>query len=227
MKKGIPCFDYFEVGVKGQSRIDFQFVSEGDEVVSSSMVSLGDVDPLTGEALTDLTFFREYHLQRNREVYRNKREFFCPESGKVKRARQALREQIAADFERNYGYAPDAGTLSWLVSEKMPKQYRRELDGMYNDEGEYRTDCSAEFADPVAESAFRRIEEEGHSLDDFEKTLSPFQQDVFRLFRMKSEGIPVHGMGKRIAEKWGKEKSAVSKAKLQVGELLKRWMAEE
>ncbi len=47
------------------------------------------------------------------------------------------------------------------------------------------------------------------------------------MLRMKSEGIPVRGMGKELAEKWGVDKSDISKTKLAVGKKLRKWMAEE
>ena len=226
MKKGISCFDYSEIGPKGQNRINFHFVTDSGEVESSCSVSLGDIDPMTGERITDLTFFREYHLLRNRQIYYNKKAVSAPLSGKEKEIRQALRQKIASDFVREYGYMPDNSTLNWLLHEKYPRQYRLELDSFYNDEGEFWGDCVAEFADPAAEKTFREVEEEGHTLDDFEQTLSPFLQDIFRMLRQESEGINVRGMGKQLAEKWGVDKSYISRMKLKIGKLLQKWMKE-
>ncbi len=62
MKKGIPCFDYSEIGPNGQNRITFSFATGNEDIASEMVVSLGDTDPMTGEKITDLTFFREYHL---------------------------------------------------------------------------------------------------------------------------------------------------------------------
>ena len=77
-----------------------------------------------------------------------------------------------------------------------------------------------------AEIALQEVEEGGHTLDDFARTLSPLCQDVFRMLRMKSEGIDVRGMGKQLAEKWGVDKSDISKMKLRIGKLLMEWMRE-
>lgn len=222
----LECFDYSETGLKGQNRIAFHFVTDEGAFPSSRTVFLGDTDPMTGERITDLTVFREYHLQRNREIYYNKKAVSVPQSGKKKNARHELRERIAADFVRDYGYAPDSVTLNWLLHEKYPRQYRLEIDSFINENSEYWGDCVAEFADPAAEQAFRAVEEEGHTLDDFEKTLSPFLRDIFRMLRMKSEGINVRGMGNQLAEKWGVGKSDISWMKLRIGKLLKKWMEE-
>ncbi len=226
MKTGIPCFDYTEIGPKGQDKITFQFVTGERNIPASAKVTLGDTDPMTGEKVTDVTFFREYHLQRNREIYYNKKAVACQLTGKEKEERQAIRTQIEEEIREKYGYAPDRGTLKWLVNERMPKQYRLEIDSFRDDEGASLTERMPEFADKEAEKDFQAIENEGHTLDDFEETLSPIQRDVFNLLRMQSEGINVRGMGKQLAEKWHVDKSDISKTKQQIGKLLKRWMKE-
>ena len=56
MKKGIRCLDYNEIGRKNQTTIDYYFVTGDEEIPSHVCVSLGDVDPMTGEKITDVTF---------------------------------------------------------------------------------------------------------------------------------------------------------------------------
>lgn len=225
MKKGIPCFDCHETCVKEQNRIEFRFVSEGNELSSSCTISLGDPDPVTGRAVTDVKIFREYHLLRNREIYYNKKAACVPFGRKEKAEREHLRQQIAEDFEKKYGYAPDRGTLDWLVSERYPKLYRVEIDSFVNAEGESLADSMEEFADPAAAEALRTVEEEFEaSMVVFMETLKPVQQDVFRLLRLKAEGMNIHGMGKLLAEKWGVENPDISYAKKQVGKKLVKWM---
>lgn len=226
VNKGIPCFEYNEIGPKGQMKIDFRFVSGDGETASSCTVALGDPDPMTGERITDVTFFREYHLLRNREIYYNKKAVAAPWTSREKETRNALRERIASDFEAEHGYAPDKGTLDWLLGEQMPKRYCLQMDSLVNEEGESCVESMMAFSDPSAENAYREVEEEGHTLDDFERTLTPIQQDVFRMLRMKSEGICVHGMGLKLAEKWGVHKSDISKTKLAIGKKLRKWLAE-
>ena len=228
MKKGIQCNEYIYTGVKKQNRIVFRFVSEDDdrEIPSYSSISLGDEDPMTGERLDDLSVFRDYNLMRNREVYHNLKAITAPVNLWKKEERQKLKDQIAAEFEREYGYAPDKDSLLWLLHQKMPKEYRLEIDSLVDEQGHYWTDHFALFTDGGAERALQEVEEEGHTLDGFARTLSPLCQDVFRMLRMKSEGIDVRGMGKQLAEKWGVDKSDISKMKLRIGKLLMEWMKE-
>ncbi len=227
MKQGIPCFDYREIGPKGQNRIDFYFVTEGRDFRSSCSVSLGDTDPVTGEVIRDAGIFREYHRLRNREVYGNKKAVSVPLSDREREARREERDRIAAEFRRNYGYAPDRESLDWLLNEKMPKQYRVEIDGCRKEDGDPWTDRVMSFADPAAEAAFRAVEEEGHSLDDFMAQFTGRRRDVLEMLLMKSDGKCVHGMGKALAEKWHVSPARISQDCLAVGATLLKWLREK
>ena len=53
MKKGIPCFDNSVIGLKGQNRITFCFASGNEDIMPEITVSLGDMNPMTGEKITE------------------------------------------------------------------------------------------------------------------------------------------------------------------------------
>ena len=226
MNKGYPCFEYSEIGPKGQNRIDYRFVAGDDEIASRCRVSLGDTDPLTGERILDVTFFREYHRLRNREVYGNKKAVAAPLSAREKEARRRLQEEIAAGFVRDYGYAPDRGTLKWLLSEQAPREYRLELDSFVSEEGVSWADCVAAFADPSAEEDFREAESDGDPLEAFAETLDGRELELFRLLQLKAEGCRMHGMICHLAAKWGMEQYQVSRMKLRLGRKLLAFLKE-
>ncbi len=228
MKKGIPCFDYSETGLKACRRIDFNFVSGDEEIASSCTVSVGDTDPLTGEVIADLTFIREYHRLRNREIYLNKKEASVPLTAAKARERREIREGIRAEFVREYGYEPDKGTLDWLVNEKLPKQYRLQMDSLVNEDGESRLDSMAEFADPAGEAGFRAVEESGcRTLEDFRETLTEKQKVVFDLLRREADGENLRGGSRELAGEWGVSKQMVSAMRRTIGKKLMKWMQEE
>ena len=228
MNKGIPCFDYTEIGPKGQKRIRFEFVEGDDELPSACTISLGDLDPMTGEPILDWTVFREYHRQRNREIYGNKKAVACPLSGQEKEARRELRTRIAVEFRQKYGYTPDQGTLKWLVNEQMPRQYRLEIDACCNEEGKSWTESVPEFADPAAEEAFREAEEDGKDpLVLFAAGLKGKEREVFRLLQLKADGVVIHGMFKDLARKWGMDPARVSQIKKRIGLKLIRFLKEQ
>ena len=78
MKKGIPCNDLRKVSAAECNSIVYTFVTEDGLTPSSCTVSLSDVDPLTGRPITDVEFFREYHMAANREAYYNSKAVRVP-----------------------------------------------------------------------------------------------------------------------------------------------------
>ena len=71
MKNPIPCNDYYHTPVSRRDRIDYRFVTDDGNTPSGCTVRIGDTDPATGEAVTDLTFFREYHRLADHQIYVN------------------------------------------------------------------------------------------------------------------------------------------------------------
>lgn len=69
MKKGIPCNDYYHTIKAKKDRIVFRFVSDDGRTPASCTVKIGDIDPVTGERITDLEFFTEYHRLADHQIY--------------------------------------------------------------------------------------------------------------------------------------------------------------
>ena len=69
MKNGIPCNDYLHTPKAKKNRIVFKFVNDDGNTPSSCTVQLGDIDPMTGAAITDMSFFTEYYKMVDHEVY--------------------------------------------------------------------------------------------------------------------------------------------------------------
>lgn len=227
-KKGLPCFTYSEIGPKGQNRIDFRFVAGDDEIASRVRVSLGDIDPLTGEKIVDVTIFREYRRMHNQEVYGNKKAVAAPLSGREKENRRELQSRIAEKFKAEFGYEPDKGTLRYLLAWQAPRQYRVEIDSFVTKEGDSWADCVAAFADPSAEAAFREAENGGEDLlEAFAETLNARELEMFRLLQMKADGCDMRGMINHLAEKWGMEQYKVSRMKARIGLKLREFLKEE
>ena len=202
-------------------------VTGDEEIPSHFRVSLGDVDPMTGEAITDVTFFQAYHTQRNHEVYINKKEVAAAPVSREVKDRRELRKKIAEEFERDYGYPADKQMLNWLMRDQAPKKYRCMLDEKIEHGTKTLADVLPEMADRAAERALCAVEEENDSsLDRFGDSLSGLEKEVFLMLRMKSDGVDVRGMGNQLAAKWHRDKSMISKTKIEIGRKLLLWMKE-
>lgn len=69
MKNNNPCNEYYRIPKANQDKIVFHFVTEDGNTPSSCTVRIGDIDPMTGEKITNLDFFKEYHKLALHQVY--------------------------------------------------------------------------------------------------------------------------------------------------------------
>ncbi len=72
--KGIPCNEYYHTAKAKKGRIEFRFVSTDRNTPSGCTVRVGDTDPMTGEVITDVAFFSEYHRLADHQIYVNSKE---------------------------------------------------------------------------------------------------------------------------------------------------------
>ena len=230
-RKGIPCFVYYEIGQKNEKTIRYDFVS-GDtkkplEIPLHAKVSLGDMDPKTGELITDLTFFRESRELHNHEVYLNKKARSVPLTDRVKALRREFRKRLAADFEQSFGYPPDKKTLNDLMAQECPRSYRVEIDAQKYDDGTTKDDRWMGFADRKTERLFRKAENGGiDPLDAFAETLDDREKEMFEMLQMKADGCNMCGMINFLADKWGLEQYKVSRMKTRIGLKLIKYLKE-
>lgn len=71
---GIPCNEYYHTVKARKDRIEYRFVNTDRNTLSGFIIRLGDTDPITGETVTDVGFFREYHRLADHQIYVNGKE---------------------------------------------------------------------------------------------------------------------------------------------------------
>ena len=72
--KGIACNEYIHTVKATKDRIEFKFVNKDQITPSRVSIGLGDKDPMTGEIITDMTFFTEYYKLADHQIYVNRKE---------------------------------------------------------------------------------------------------------------------------------------------------------
>ena len=225
MEKGIPCFDNKTTNEKNETSLFYQFVSGNKEIASSCRVTLGDMDPRSGERITDRTIFTELRHLQYIQAYYNRQEDCVSWTKREREAQDEMRHRITEEFVNNYDYAPDKDTLEWMLQEKWPKKYRVHMDGFTEgDDGENFRDSLLILEDRSAADDLQKAE---CALDEFAETLDEREHELFNLLLLKSEGFNIHGMVNTLADKWGVEQYAVSRMKKKIGLKLLDWLKEE
>ena len=152
MKKAIPCNETRFTKGSERDRITFRFVTDDGNTPSACTVRIGDTDPMTGEAVTDMDFFREYYRQVDHEVYRNLRNLRPEYTKEQKARREAEAGAYARGFEEAWGYSPSPDDVRWHLEQLELERYVLYLDGVTDGDGgaadEFFSECGQETADP-------------------------------------------------------------------------------
>ena len=193
------CNEYRKTGLARQNTIEFRFVAPP----SSIRISLGDVDPMTGNSLEDAGLFRLYYVLQNSQAYYNNKARKAPFSQKEKGERAVLRQEIAETFIRDHGYAPGGETLFFLLEERWPTPYTVSFEAMTADDmAVFEKD--PRFADPTADKAFPGQEsDDTEALREFAKSLSGRLLDVYETMLAKVDAGAEQPEWIELARKWG------------------------
>ena len=71
---GNPCNEYIHTAKANKDQIVFRFVNNDRITPAECTVRLGDIDPMTGEVITDVGFFTEYYKLADHQIYKNRKE---------------------------------------------------------------------------------------------------------------------------------------------------------
>ena len=109
--KGIPCNETRHTLKAEKNQIHFRFVTDDGNTPSTCSIGIGDIDPLTGQTITDMTFFREYHRMVDHDIYSYWKDLRPALTPAEKKQRDEKKAAIIADFEKRYGYRPSESDI--------------------------------------------------------------------------------------------------------------------
>ena len=151
MKKGLPCNETRFTNGKDRNRIIYRFVTDDPNTPSSCTIRCGDTDPQTGEAITDMSFFREYYRTVDHEVYTNLKTLRPAYTPEQKAWREQKAQAFILDFEQKHGYLPSRDDIRYYLEQIEPERYNLYLDGITGEDGEPVTEFGKEFMCPAAD----------------------------------------------------------------------------
>lgn len=146
--KGIPCNETHFSSIKDRDRISFQFVTDDGITPSSCTIRIGDTDPLTGETIMDMEFFREYHRQADNEIYRNIKAMRPPYTREQKSRRDAEKQAFIRAFEEEHGYTPSPDDVRYHMEQIGPERFHLYLDAAVDAVAEYSKEFGQAAEDP-------------------------------------------------------------------------------
>ena len=134
-QKYLLCNETQYVPKERWNAITYHFVTDDQNTPSVCTVRLGDIDPVSGEPISDVTLFSDYYRQVNREVRVNMKQI-RPEKTKRERLELAqLKARLSDEFEKEHGYKPNEDNLRLLVEKVEGSPYILvPIDAIQNEE---------------------------------------------------------------------------------------------
>ena len=173
-----PCNDYRHTVKAKKDRIIYRFVTQDNNTPSSCAIRLGDIDPMTGEAITDIELFMEYHRMADHEVY---------VQGKETRNRISLDGLVFPDGKDMTEFIPNCGIpAADPFDEDLPDDIlalREIADSLTGRQADVYEALLVSHAGGQARSSMREI------ADKWDVHISQVYKDKDRIIRMIKEKI--------------------------------------
>ena len=203
MKKGLSYSSELQLhNTQTTHSIGYRYVTDDGNTPSSCMVRLHDTDPLTGEMLTEVDF-RNYYREANKEAYQSLKAIRPPLTAKEKEERRRIREDIIREFTEAHGYAPNKGTLQYLMEERLGNRNNVSIEAFTGEDGECFAGKMAAFIDRDAETALPGCDDSPTGvLRELEKSLTGRLYDVYQMMIVKAQKGGVRITAHEIALKW-------------------------
>lgn len=221
MKKGIRCNELRFTNGEDRMRIRYEFVSDDGVTPSSCTVRLGDTDPVSGEAVTDVTFFREYYRLVDHQVHKN----LSAERRGLTKEEKVWREMekmaFAEAFEKEWGYAPSRDDILYHLEQGEPNRWNLSMQSCVNREtGESTVDYMTEFSVPAETAREETVEEQ--ALREVAESLTGRKAEVYEAMIQRAAGGKERVMFSEIARKWGVAQAQISKDQRRIMEMVRK-----
>ena len=220
MRKGIPCNETRYINADRRDRIHYDFVSDDGNTPSSCTVRLGDTDPATGEPITDVTFFRDYHRFRDHQVMKNLaavRPAFTPEEKEDRRRR---RDAFIAAYTAEHGCPPSGAAVYDYLDRTEAERYLLSMDALVNPKGESLLDrmpafSVPSFADAVESPMLQALREVAASL-------TGRKAEVYEAMLRRADGDKDRVRFTDIAKKWGVSPKQITKDQQKIMRMVRK-----
>ena len=222
MKKGIRCNETRYVNGPDRDRIRYEFLSDDDVTPSSCTVCLGDIDPLTGEPITDLTFFREYHRLVDHQVMKNIRAACAGyHTLEQKARREQMKGEYIAAFKAEHGYAPSKADVLYYLEQMEQETWNLSIDSLADREtGESYLDHCAFFCVPFDTDMEESVELQ--ALREVGASLTGRKAEVYEAMLQREAGGQERIRFVDIADKWNVALKQITKDQAKIAAMVRK-----
>lgn len=225
MKKGIRCNETRFTNGEDRDRIRYEFLSDDGNTPSSCTVRLGDVDPVTGEKVMDVTFFREYYRLVDHQVHKNLQAERLEYTPLQKARRETEKAAYIKAFAEYWGYAPSKDDVLYHLEQLEEERWNQSVDSFVShDTGESTLDWHPEFS--VLAEMDVEIPLQLQALREVAASLTGRKAEVYEAMIQRAAGGKERIRFSEIAKKWGVAPKQITKDQERIMEMVRRREAE-
>ena len=199
---GIPCNDYIHTPKARHDRITYRFVTDDGTTPSSCTIRLGDIDPLTGKPITDVSFFTEYYRLVDHQVYKNLKASRVDLTPEEKRRFNEEKTEFIKSFEEKYGYRPHRDDIRNALEDRWPKTYHLSIQEMINDDGDSKADQRMDLSEPATDPFGEDTPADIAALRAVAASLTGRMADIYEALLVKYAGGKEKITMTALAKKW-------------------------
>ena len=221
MKKGIPCNETQFTNGRNRNRIIYQFVSDDGNTPSLCTIHLDDTDPITGEVITDISFFREYYRIVDHEIHQNLK---CQRPNYTKDAKTRRKEEIESyvnTFIQSYGYAPSRDDIRFHMEQIETSRYNLYLDELMNEDGESMIDYKSEFGQTDMDPFGTDLPDDIYALREIAESLTGRLKAVYEAMPQKAAAGSDRITYTEIARIWGVSYNQIMKDTRKIEKMIR------
>lgn len=220
MKKGIRCNETRFDNREGRDRIRYEFLSDDGITPSVCTVHLGDIDTVTGEPVTSITYFSEYHRFRDAQVRKNLKAERPERSAEEIALRKQKREAFVRTFRERWGYTPSKDDVLYFMEEQEPERWNLSVSVLVNEEGKDHTFQHKELSVPAEMD--ENVSVGLQALREVAASLTGRRAEVYDVMMARANGEQDRVKFVDLARKWGVSPKQITKDQEKIMDMVRR-----
>ena len=219
--KGIPCNETrFTYGDK-RKQISFRFVTDDGITPSSCTIRIGDTDPMTGEPITEMEFFQEYHRHTDSEVYRNLKAIRPAYTRNQKAWRDAEKLAFTRRFEQEYGYTPSADDVRYHMEQIEPERFHLYLDEVLQGDDGAIDEYGREFKQQAEDPFGTELPDDLYALKEVADSLTGRLRAVYEAMLQRAAGGADRMTLTDVQHEWGVSYTQIMKDTKKIEKMIR------
>lgn len=223
MKKPYPCIETKKADPEKRNQIRFFFVGgddnksskyagaeEGNRIASSYIVMAGDIDPLSGEIITQ-KMIDEYYKEEDKQIRTNLKFERRGFTNKEQAERRKIKKEFMETFRKEHGHLPSESAVKMYMEEKEGKRWNIMISELVEKGRKDCTDRETKLSVPSVEMRIGEMSLEMQALLDVADSLTDRLAMVLDAMIQHEAGGQERLLYKDVADMWDVKQKRINR----------------